>query len=174
VIRARTLVISLVMLGTAACEAVTPIGIGVEAPDFSAVDLATGDSVSLHRDYAGQVTLVNIWATWCEPCKEEIPALDSLVRILGPQGLRIAAVSVDVADSSVVSRWIADYDVAFDVLHDRGGAIQRTYLTTGVPESFLIDRDGRIVRIIYSAHPWASPANQRIITELLAAPGPAE
>ncbi len=164
---------TLALVGTAACGSVAPIGIGLPAPDFQAVDLRTGDSVSLRANYAGEVTLVNIWATWCEPCKEEIPALDSLARILGPKGLRIAAVSVDVSDSSAVSEWIADYDVAFDVLHDQEGSIQRAYLTTGVPESFLIDRRGKIVRIIYSAHPWASPSNQRIIEQLLADDGPA-
>lgn len=159
-------------LGTlVACTAIQPIGIGSDAPDFTVVDLATGDSVSLREHYAGEVTLVNIWATWCGPCEEEIPALDSLMRSLGPAGLRIAAVSVDIADSSAVSEWIAKYNVTFDVLHDQSGSIQQIYRTTGVPESYLVGKDGKLARIVYGAHPWASVANHRIIEQLLAAEG---
>jgi cytochrome c biogenesis protein CcmG/thiol:disulfide interchange protein DsbE len=159
-------------LGTlTACSSVQPIGVGADAPDFNVVDLATGDSVSFREHYAGEVTLVNIWATWCGPCKEEIPALDSLMRSLGPAGLRIAAVSVDVADSSAVSKWIGEYNVTFDILHDQSGSIQQIYRTTGVPESYLVGKDGKLVRIIYGAHPWASISNHRIIEQLLAAEG---
>ena len=71
------------------------IEVGVIAPDFEATNLADGAKVSLHAGYKGQVTLVNIWATWCEPCKKEIPALDSLYRALAPEGFRLVAVSVD-------------------------------------------------------------------------------
>ena len=92
-----------------------------------------------------------------------------MYRQLAPRGFRIAAVSVDVADSSAVREFIADFGVAFDVLHDRDGRIQQLFQTTGVPESFLVDKDGRILRIVYGAHPWASPANQRIVEGLLAA-----
>lgn len=146
------------------------IEVGVIAPDFQAKNLATNKVVSLAQEYRGKVTLVNIWATWCAPCKEEIPALDSLYRALAPEGFRIAAVSVDKDSDELVRKFIGEFNVAFDVLHDQRGDIQRIYQTTGVPESFLLDRDGRIVRIVYSAHPWASPANQRIIRELLAVP----
>lgn len=159
----------LLILLAAGCNTPAPIRIGSEAPDFRAVDIARGEEISFRTEYAGEVTLVNVWATWCEPCKEEIPALDSLYRELAPQGFRIAAVSVDTDDSTRVREFIDDFDVAFDVLHDRSGRIQQLYRTTGVPESFLVDRNGRILRIVYGAHPWASPANQRIIRELLAA-----
>ena len=69
------------------------IEVGAVAPDFTVTNLATNTPVSLHAEYRGKVTLVNIWATWCGPCREEIPALDSLYRALQPRGLRIAAVS---------------------------------------------------------------------------------
>ena len=149
-----------------ACKA--PIGIGSEAPDFTAVSLASGKPVSFLEEYRGGVTLVNIWATWCGPCKEEIPALDTLYRSLKDRGFRIAAVSIDTEDSTVVRTFLDEFDVAFDVLHDQSRSIEQIYQTTGVPESFLIDRDGRIVRIVYGDHPWASPSNRRIIEELLA------
>ena len=146
----------------------TPIGIGSEAPDFTAVSLASGKPVSFMEEYRGGVTLVNIWATWCVPCREEIPALDTLFRSLKDRGFRIAAVSIDTQDSTVVRSFLDEFDVAFDVLHDPSRTIEQIYQTTGVPESFLIDRDGKIVRIVYGDHPWASPSNRRIIEELLA------
>lgn len=165
----RCLRLTPLLLALAACGTPAPIRIGSDAPDFTAVDLASGEEISFHGEYAGDVTLVNVWATWCEPCKEEIPALDSMYRRLAPRGFRIAAVSVDTDDSAHVRDFIEDFGVAFDVLHDQSGRIQQRFQTTGVPESFLIGRDGRIMRIVYGAHPWASAANQRIVEELLAA-----
>ncbi|HRP08541.1 MAG TPA: TlpA disulfide reductase family protein [Gemmatimonadales bacterium] len=146
---------------------VQPIGVGSDAPDFQAVSLATGRQVSFDEAYRGQVTLVNIWATWCEPCKEEIPALDTLYRSLADRGFRLAAVSIDTGDSTAVRQFLDQFGVAFDVLHDPERNIERIYQTTGVPESYLIDRDGRIVRIVYGDHPWGSPANRRIVESLL-------
>lgn len=165
--RRRTLAIALLTLSGCAIDA-APVRVGADAPDARVVDLATGDTISLREHYGGQVTLVNIWATWCGPCREEIPALDSLYRALAPQGFRIAAVSIDTDDSEKVKAWIATYGVAFDVLHDQSGDIQQTFRTTGVPESFLVDKRGRIMRIVYSAAPWTSPSNRRIVEELLA------
>ena len=150
----------------AACQA--PLGIGSDAPDFTAISLATGQPVSFLEEYGGGVTLVNVWATWCGPCKEEIPALDTLYRSLKDRGFRIAAVSIDTEDSTVVRQFLDQFGVAFDVLHDQTRSIEQIYQTNGVPESFLIDRDGKIVRIVYGDHPWASPSNRRIIEELLA------
>jgi len=148
-------------------RAPAPIGVGRLAPDFSAVDVNTGATKSLLADYRGHVTLVNVWATWCEPCKKEIPALDSLYRVMGPRGLKIAAISIDKGDPAPVKKFMDDFGVTFDVLHDPAGTIQQTYQSTGVPESFLLDREGRIVRIVYADHPWASPSNQAIIADLL-------
>ncbi len=165
----RRAILAVVLLGTAGCDAAqNPVRVGDLAPDVRVLDLATGDTVSLTDRYRGGVTLVNIWATWCAPCKEEIPALDSLYRALAPQGLRIAAVSIDTRSSSEVRDWIAPFGVGFEILQDPSGEIERIYRTTGVPESFLIDRRGRIMRIVYGAAPWASVANRRIIEELLA------
>ena len=161
----RNIILLAAVLATG-CKA--PLGVGSDAPDFTAVSLATGQPVSFLEEYRGDVTLVNIWATWCGPCKEEIPALDTLYRALKDKGFRIAAVSIDTEDSVAVRTFLEQFGVAFDVLHDQSRAIEQIYQTTGVPESFLIDRDGRIVRIVYGDHPWASPSNRRIIEELLA------
>lgn len=146
------------------------IQLGVVAPDFTATDLATGKPVSLYNKYHNQVTLVNIWATWCDPCKEEIPAMDSLYRALGSKGFHIVAVSVDEGSNDVVKQFAKDYHISFDVLHDQPGKIKTTYQTTGVPESFLIDKHGRIVKMVPRAHPWNSAESRHLVETLLAEP----
>ena len=165
-------VIALLAGGAVAMVRFTPEGSGVEigreAPDFRAVDLATGDSVSLRERYAGKVTLVNIWATWCVPCKEEMPAMEALYRDLAPRGFRIAAVSIDQGDAAPVQAFAKELGLTFDVLHDRSGLIQNTYETTGVPESFLLDERGRILKRVIGAHDWASDANRKLVERYLA------
>jgi cytochrome c biogenesis protein CcmG/thiol:disulfide interchange protein DsbE len=146
------------------------IAVGNRAPDFTATDIRTGKAASLYRDYRGTVTLVNVWATWCGPCRQEMPAMDSLFRALGPRGFRIAAVSIDSDSVAVVRKFVQDYHLSFDVLHDPKGTIEGIYQTTGYPESFLVDRTGQIIRIAMLATPWNSAENRRIIEELLAAP----
>jgi thiol-disulfide isomerase/thioredoxin len=155
-----------VLLLACAC-APDPVAVGSDAPDFTAVSLATGVPVSFHAEYGGHVTLVNVWATWCEPCKREIPALDTLYRAHRDRGFRIAAVSIDTDDSSVVRQFLEPFGVAFDILHDPTRRIEQIFQTHGVPESFLVDRKGRIARIVYGDHPWASASNRRIIEQLL-------
>ncbi|HEY4099394.1 MAG TPA: TlpA disulfide reductase family protein [Gemmatimonadales bacterium] len=146
------------------------IGVGAKAPDFNAVDLATNQKVSLRDVYQGHVTLVNIWRTDCVPCKQEIPAMDSLYRDLHDRGFRIAAVSVDPGPDQGVRDFAGEFHISFDVLHDRENRVGELYQTTGVPESFLVDKTGHIVRIAQQAAPWNSPENHRIVEELLNAP----
>jgi len=150
--------------------------VGNRAPDFQAVDLASGDTVSFRRTYDGYVTLVNIWATWCTPCRAEMPAMEELYQAYKDQGFRIAAVSVDEGRPGDVLAFARELNLSFDILHDRRAAIQQLYLARAVPESFLIDRNGVIVRKQIGEHPWSSPANRRIVAQLLGvepADGPA-
>ncbi|HET6580006.1 MAG TPA: TlpA disulfide reductase family protein [Gemmatimonadales bacterium] len=146
---------------------VARVEVGATAPDFRAVDLATGDSVSLVRRYRGKVTLVNIWATWCGPCRVEMPAMEHLYTDLAPQGFAIAAVSIDEGSPDDVRRFGRDLELSFDLLQDRSQRVQQLYQTTGVPESFLLDRHGVIVKRIIGAHDWNSPANRALVERLL-------
>jgi len=143
------------------------VEVGKRAPDYTAHRLQGGDSVSLHEAAKGQVTLVNIWATWCVPCRAEMPAMETLYRELGPRGFRIIAVSVDEGSSKDVEAFVKEYGLTFDVLHDRSGEIQRVYQTTGVPESFLLDKNGVIVKKVIGEHPWGSKSNHRLVADLL-------
>ena len=150
---------------------VARVEVGATAPDFQAVDLATGDSVSLVQRYRGKVTLVIIWATWCVPCRVEMPAMEHLYTALAPQGFAIAAVSIDEGSPEDVRRFGSELELSFDLLQDRSQRIQQSYQTTGVPESFLLDRDGVIVKRIIGAHDWNSPANRALVERLLAERG---
>jgi thiol-disulfide isomerase/thioredoxin len=135
------------------------------------VDLATSDTVSLRERYKGHVTLVNIWATWCQPCKAEMPSMQRLYDSLGARGFRIAAVSIDEGDATDVRNFAQALHLTFDILQDRSGRIQETYQTTGVPESFLLDREGTLVKRVIGAHDWSSPVNRSLVERLLAEGG---
>ena len=169
-----TLVLAVVaglVLGAAALVRYGPrvegVEVGKHAPDYTAIRLPTRDSVSLRDLSGGQVTLVNIWATWCVPCRAEMPAMEQLYKQLGPRGFRIIAVSIDQDGGGDVEEFVRDLGLTFDILHDPGGEIQRVFQTTGVPESFLLDKQGVIVKKVIGEHPWSSPSNQRIVSDLL-------
>src|SRR4030095_13266728 len=108
-----------------------------------------------------------IWATWCLPCRQEMPAMEVLYNKLKDHGFAIAAVSVDEGGSDGVKASAKELGLTFDILHDKSGRVEQLYQTTGYPESFLIDKQGTIVRKAIGEHPWSSPANQRIVAELL-------
>ena len=142
------------------------VGVGSRAPDFHAVDLGTAKPVSI-ADYRGKVLLVNIWATWCEPCRAEMPAIERLHRLVTDTAFRIVSVSIDKADSATVTAFARQYGLTFPILQDQSGAIQDAYQTTGVPESFVVDRDGTIVKKVIGAAEWDGPVNVQLIRSLL-------
>lgn len=148
-----------------------PLRIGDKAPDFAAMTLTENPLPKSLGDYRGEVVLLNIWATWCGPCRIEMPSMERLQKQLGPRGLRIVAVSVDVAGSEERIREFArELGLTFELLHDAPGLIQRDYQTTGVPETFVIDREGRVRRRIIGADDWSSAANVAFFERLLAEP----
>jgi len=143
------------------------VEVGAKAPDFRAIDLATGDSVSFREHYRGAVTLINIWATWCLPCRVEMPAMERVYQELAPRGFKIAAVSIDEGSPDDVRAFGQDLGLSFDLLQDRSTAVQQIFQTTGVPESFLVNQDGIIVKRIIGAHDWSSPVNRALVERLL-------
>ena len=120
-----------------------PLQRGDEAPAYGAVSL-DGDSVAL-ASLAGRPVLLNVWATWCPPCREEMPALQELHDRYDERGLAVVAASLDAsaADAAAFAR---ELGLTLRLLHDPAGRVTRTFRTTGVPETFLIGADGRIVR----------------------------
>jgi thiol-disulfide isomerase/thioredoxin len=149
-----------------------PIGVGVDAPDFKVVTLDSVPRTKTLGDYKGQVLLVNIWATWCAPCRVEMPSIESLHRDYGPKGLKIIAISVDdPGTDEQIKSFVKQYGLTFEVLHDTGGQegkVSRDYQTSGYPETMIIGRDGIIRKKLLGAHNWNSPENRALIERLLA------
>ena len=148
-----------------------PVTVGTRAPAFTAQTLDASPSTRTLASYRGDVVLLNVWATWCGPCRAEMPSLEALHRALGGRGLRIVAVSVDDAGSeNAIREFSRRYGLTFEILHDAPGAIQRAYQTTGVPETFVIGRDGVIRRKVIAAADWNSADNRALLSQLLTEP----
>jgi cytochrome c biogenesis protein CcmG/thiol:disulfide interchange protein DsbE len=142
------------------------VGVGSRAPAFRAVNLRTRQPASL-ADYRGKVVLLNVWATWCAPCRIEMPSLERLHAKLAGPDFAVVAVSIDDGDASSVMNFVRELGLGFDILQDKDGAIQRIYQTTGVPESFVIDRDGVIIKKVIGAAEWDGPVNELLIRKLV-------
>ena len=102
------------------------------------------------------MVLLNIWATWCPPCVEEMPSMEKLYRELKDEGFEILAVSIDVLGAKAVLPFMIEHKLNFPALTDSEGDIKSLYQTTGVPESFIIDKDGIIVEKVISPRDWAA------------------
>lgn len=150
-----------------------PVAVGSRAPDFHASTLDTPPRPKSLADYRGQVVLLNIWATWCGPCRIEMPSIEALHRALGPRGLKVVAVSIDdPGQDDRIRAFAEELGLTFEILHDGTGRIASRYQTTGVPETFVIGRDGTIRKKVIAATDWSSPDNQALIAQLLAEPAP--
>jgi thiol-disulfide isomerase/thioredoxin len=151
-----------------------PVDVGARAPQFQAMDLYTRHPRSL-SEYRNQVVLVNLWATWCAPCRAEMPSLEALYKDFGPKGLRIVGVNTqDPVDDSTVTAFVKGYGLTFDIWRDsppRGqDSVTKLYKATGYPESFVIDRSGVIRKKWASADDWNSLGNRALIAQLLGLP----
>ncbi len=151
-----------------------PVITGEPAPAFTLASIEGGE-VSL-SDYRDHVVLVNVWATWCEPCRREMPSMQRLYEALDGENFEILAVSVDVALGETdandmpggdLAAFAEEYGLTFQILHDPSGDIQRTYQTTGVPESFIIGMDGLIYKKVAGDTQWDLPVNEELVRRLL-------
>lgn len=137
------------LLATALCAGLVAVGAGCKssgapvqgemAPDF--VLQSSGGATRKLSNYRGKVVLVNLWATWCPPCIEEMPVLDQLAKDYADKGLVVIGIAGD-DDTQAVRDFLAKSPVKFEVLFDPGGAIGTRYGITGYPETFFVDRQG--------------------------------
>jgi peroxiredoxin len=177
-------VVALVVLGQK--RKFEPVVAGTEAIDFTLPDL-NGVERTL-GDYRGKVVFLNFWATWCKPCEEEMPSMQTLQNRLKDRPFEMVAVSVDrpgvykafkgfifgilgsngdTGDADVVSEFVQKYRLTFTVLRDQRGEVKDSYKTTGVPETFIIDQNGVIAEKVWGPRDWSRPDNLRVIEELL-------
>ena len=146
-----------------------PLQAGDRAPDYAAATLGD-DTVSL-ASLRGRPVLLNIWASWCLPCRHEMPALQELDTRYAPQGLEVVAVSIDDHRDDAAA-FAEELELTLLVLHDPAARITRSFRTTGVPESFLVDADGRIVRRWIGAFDPLSDATLAVVEQTLTATPP--
>ena len=116
-----------------------------------------GKTVDL-KDYRGKVVFLNIWATWCPTCRDEMPSMEKLYQELKGQAFEILAVSVDKAGAKAVAPFMKSHKLSFPALLDPEGTIAKPYGVTGVPESFIINKEGTIERIVIGPIDWFDPA----------------
>lgn len=143
--------------------------IGDRAPDFRVERVIEGDSIGLRTAYAGKVVLVNLWATWCGPCRKEMPSMEQAFVRYQARGFRIAAVSIDEGDAAAVRDFATELGLTFDLLQDRSNRSQEVFQAVGLPHSVLIGRDGRVKWIALGAEDWNTPDNRKRLEDLLAA-----
>ena len=140
---------------------VEQVAVGRPAPAYGAPTLE-GDTITL-ASLRGAPVLLNVWATWCHPCEEEMPDLQSIADEFGPRGLRVVGVSIDQQrDADEVRRFLEHHAIGFTILHDATSSVSRTFRTAGVPETFLIDAEG-VLR-----HRWIGQATAADIRPVIA------
>ncbi|MBI4988967.1 MAG: TlpA family protein disulfide reductase [Rhodocyclales bacterium] len=122
------------------------------AVDFAAQDLQ-GRPVRFNA-FRGKVVLLNFWATWCPPCRKEMPAMERLHRAYRERGLVVLALSQDDLPPEDVRRFAVLLGLTFPVWHDRDSAVGRRYNVPGVPTSYLITHDGQLAYRVLGEYDW--------------------
>ena len=158
-------------------DRIQPVTTGTIAPDFEVKNLDGG--LARLSDHSGKVVLMNIWATWCPPCLDEMPSMERLYQELGEEDFEILAVSIDAElglfdltgnVGGDVRAFADSLGLTFPILHNPSGDIQRLYRTRAVPETFLIGRDGIIYKKVAGGTEWDAPDHKEMIRRLLDAP----
>ena len=130
------------------------VQIGDDAPRFT-LQALDGSSLSLNQ-FRHQVLVLNFWATWCPPCVEETPSLEKFAMETKPLGVQVVGVSVD-EDPAALSKFVAAYHLSYPVARDPQQALSARYGTFKFPETYIIDRNGRVAEKIIGAIDWQDP-----------------
>ena len=141
------------------------VQVGDEAPNFTLRDL-TGNVMSLSQ-LRGKVVLLNFWATWCGPCRVEMPAMEQLYRTLPRKEFEILAVSTDPQGAAVTRPFQREMGFTFPILHDSEYRVGLTYGARTIPITFVVDRRGIVRQKIFGARDWDSPEARDLIHELM-------
>jgi len=140
-----------------------PIRIGEDAPDFILPGL-DGNPVSL-ANYRRRVVVLNFWATWCPPCVEETPSLEKFSVAARPLGVTVLGVSVD-ENPAAPRRFASNYHLSFPIARDPGGAVASRFGTFKFPETYIIDRSGKVAEKIIGPTDWQDPRMMRFVESL--------
>jgi len=138
------------------------------APLFSLPKLGGGE-VSL-ADARGKLVLLHFWATWCVPCRHEMPLLHRMEQGMDANGFRMICINVDRGDSDDVREFINQVSPQFHTILDPEGSVRNRYAVRGLPTTYLIGRDGKIIGRIIGARDWTSSAARALMVALMASP----
>jgi len=136
----------------------------LDAPDFSAQTL-DGRKVRL-RELAGTVVFLNFWATWCVPCRLEMPAMERLHRTLGAKRFRVLAVNMQEPPETV-ARYAKESNLTFDILLDPDGVLAYAYRVSSLPMTYIVDGRGNVAVRALGARPWDEDAYVNVLQELI-------
>ena len=151
--------------GNAVAVRQAPPDMGSQAPDFQLIDLQ-GNWQAL-PDYRGKVVLLNFWATWCGPCRVEMPSMERVYQDLKDEGFAILAISSDPQGSIVTRPFVASQGLTFPILHDSDYRVSGSYGVRTLPMSFLIDRNGTLTQRVFGARDWNSAEARELLHGLL-------
>ena len=140
---------------------------GFPAPDFALQDL-NGKTLRL-SNFRGKVVLLNIWATWCAPCREEMPSMEALSHRLAGKDFTVLAVSQDEDGLKAVKPFVQQFGLTFPVLIDSRGEVGQMFGITGYPETFIIDKEGKVLAHYIGFHDWTDGNTQADLQRLIAA-----
>jgi peroxiredoxin len=138
--------------------------IGKTIPEIVLPDLQ-GDTFRLSKA-RGRVVLINFWASWCPPCVEEMPSLEKLHQTLRGKGLDVVSISVD-DDRDIVERFKKEHGLTFTILHDEGAKVANRFQTYKFPETYVVDREGRLIWKFIGPRDWIAPSPMLDIVGLL-------
>ncbi|MBJ6802414.1 TlpA disulfide reductase family protein [Geomonas propionica] len=166
-IAAVLLVAALAATGCTKKQAELPAVEGNAAPDFTLKDLS-GKPVQLST-LKGKLVLVNFWATWCPPCREEIPSMVKLNQAMQGKNFQMLAISIDEGGKAAVEDFFKRGRVTLPALLDTDGQVSRRYGTTGVPETFVVDPQGIIRKKVVGGLDWSHPEVIQALQQLMTA-----
>jgi thiol-disulfide isomerase/thioredoxin len=142
----------------------------LDLPEFTFAD-ADGKPKSL-ADFRGKIVLLNIWATWCVPCREEMPALDALETKLGGKDFAVLAVNIDKGGADKAAAFLKETGATHLALYtDPSGKLFSTLKAVGMPTTLIIDRNGKEIARLVGPADWASPEAIAVIEAAIAANG---
>ena len=139
--------------------------VGYFAPSFKLRNIK-GNYESLDN-YRGEVVVLNFWATWCAPCRIEMPSFEKLYRRYRSEGVMVLAITLDKNSENKIKSFVDEYGLSFPILLDEKGEVERLYPSMTIPFTYIIDRQGRIVARVDGAKNWESSETFEAIEYLL-------